>query len=309
MKRNKITVGEGTDYPLDGLLTLPDDLSAPVPAVVLVQGSGASNMDEKVGKMTPFRDLADGLAQRGIASIRYDKRTFAHSFKLFFKRVKPTVWDETIEDALRATELLKNDKRIDPERIFIVGHSQGAMLAPRIDAEGGNYCGLILMAGSPYRLEDIVLRQLKQSGKKGSLLGLIVRAEYKMYRNRFDNLYQLSEEEAKKKKFAGSMTLYYFQEMGRKTAVDYLRENEKPVLIMHGGRDFQALAAEDFEGFRQQLADRKNVTYHLFPELNHCFVQAIYDDILKAQKEYGTERHIGPEVLDDIADFILNIAK
>ena len=62
MYSEKIVVGAGTEYPLNGLMTLPSDLSKPVPAVVMVHGSGASNMDEKVLKLTPFKDLAEGLA-------------------------------------------------------------------------------------------------------------------------------------------------------------------------------------------------------------------------------------------------------
>ena len=114
----------------------------------------------------------------------------------------------------------------------------------------------------------------------------------------------LPEEEAKKKKFAGSATLYYFKEMGRKTAVDYLRETDKPMLIMQGGMDFQVLATEDFAAFRDQLEGRSNVEYRLYEDLNHLFVKGIYNDILKARKEYKGEQHIGAEVLDDIAAFI-----
>ena len=92
--------------------------------------------------------------------------------------------------------------------------------------------------------------------------------------------------------------------MGQKTAADYLLESNKPALIMQGGRDFQVLADDDFKTFRELLANRDNITYKLYPELNHCFVPAIYDDILKASKEYGVERHIGEDVIGDIAEFI-----
>ena len=86
MIEEKIIVGENTKYPLNGLLTLPDNITNPVPAVVFVHGSGASNMDEKVGKLTPFKDLAQGLARHGIASVRYDKRSFAHGFKMLMDK-------------------------------------------------------------------------------------------------------------------------------------------------------------------------------------------------------------------------------
>jgi len=298
----KVVVGENGEYPLNGILSLPDDLSDKVPAVVMVHGSGSSNMDEKVMKLTPFKDLAEGLCRYGIASLRYDKRTFVHGRKMLKKTI--TVKEETIDDALMAIEILKNDQRIDKDRIYILGHSMGAMLSPRIDAEGGDVKGLIMMAGTPYRLEDIVIRQLKQASQSSSLMKLIGKLELRIFGKKFDNLYQLSEEEAMKKKFAGSTTLYYFQEMGRKTAADYLLESDKPVLIMQGGKDFQVLADDDFAKFKTILAGRPNTVFRLYPELNHCFVQAMYSDILKVSKEYSTERHISDEVIKDIADFI-----
>ena len=266
-------------------------------------------MDEKVMKLTPFRDLAGGLAGHGIASLRYDKRTFVHARRMIKGHRTVTVWEETVEDALLAVELLKKDRRIDPERIFLLGHSMGAMLAPRIDAEGADVRGLILMAGTPYRLEDIVLRQLRQAENGKSLLKPVVALEEKFYSKRFRDLYGMSDDEAKKKKFAGNLTLYYFKEMGRKTAADYLLESGKPALILQGGRDFQVLAEEDFREFRRLLAGRDNVSFRLYPELNHVFVKAIYDDILKASKDYRVERHIGDEVIGDIARFILQTGK
>ena len=299
----KIIVGEGTEYPLNGLLTLPDGASAPLPAVVMVHGSGSSNREEKVMKLTPFRDLAEGLAKRGVASIRYDKRTFAHARKM--AKACPTMEAETIEDALLAVGLLKKDPRIDPERIYILGHSMGAMLAPRIDAECVEVKGLILMAGTPHRLEEVVLRQLKQSSGGNPILRRIIGLEYRIFSKKFAGLYQMPDEEAKKKKFAGNLSLYYFKEMGQKTAADYLLESRKPVLIMQGGKDFQVLAEDDFRKLRELLAGRENTHFRLYPDLNHLFVKGIYDDILKASKEYRVERHIGDEVMDDIASFIL----
>jgi hypothetical protein len=260
-------------------------------------------MDERIYKLTPFKDMAEGLAERGIASIRYDKRSYVYGRKM--RKQLVTVREETIDDAVLAANLLRQDSRIDHDSVFIVGHSMGAMLAPRIDAEGGHFRGLVLMAGTPFRLEEIVVRQLRQAGQsKGGLMKAIVRLADRIFSRKFAGLYVMSDEEAKKKKFAGSATLYYFKEMGRKTAVDYLWETDKPVLIMQGGMDFQVLASEDFAAFQDQLNGRSNVEYRLYEDLNHLFVKGIYNDILKAGKEYKVEQHIGAEVLDDIAAFI-----
>ena len=302
MISEKITVGAGTAYPLNGLLTLPDDCTGPVPAVVMVHGSGPSDMDEKIMKLTPFKDLAEGLAKRGVASLRYDKRTYVYKRQL--AKTLPTVKEETIDDALLAVALLKADPRIDKDRIFLLGHSMGAMLAPRIDVEGADVRGLVMMAGTPHRLEEVIVNQLNRFDNK-SLLGLIAKLENNICVKKFDGLYQMSDDEAKQKRFAGSLSLYYFKEMGQKSATDYLLESRKPVLIMQAEKDTQVLADDDFKLFQTQLAGRENTVFRLYPGLNHLFVEAITDSIMKATKEYGVERHIGDNVIADIAAFVL----
>lgn len=309
MISEKIIIGEHSSYPLNGLLTFPEDSLTPMPAVVFVHGSGASNMDEKVGKLTPFRDLAEGLAQHGIASLRYDKRTFAHGFKMLKdKNLDVTVKTETIDDAVLAAALLRKDPRIDPKRIFIIGHSMGGMLAPRIDAAGGNFRGLIIMAGSPRKLEEIMIDQNEAvlASAKG-FAGWIMKKQVAKVSALFDGLYELSDEEAKSKKIGGGTTLYYFKEMGKHPATDYLLKLEKPLLILQGTEDFQATAEKDFEAYKQLLAGKNDVVFRLYPGLNHAFVPSVSGNIMKAKQEYGIERHIDEEVITDIADWINQI--
>ena len=303
MAEEKIVIGKGTEFPLDGILTLPENAEKPVPAVVFVHGSGSSNMDEKVMKLTPFKDLAKGLAKHGIASVRYDKRSFAHGRKML-KAGSITVKEEVVEDAVMASELLKNDKRIDPEKVFIIGHSMGAMLAPRIDAEGGNFKGLILMAGTLAKLEEVLFRQLDEmKNGKSKIMSWVASAQDKKFRKSFEGLYSLSDEEAKKRKYAGGVDLYYFKEMGMHPAEKYLENIEKPVLVMQGSKDLQ-VSKKDFDGYKKLLGDKENVSFKLYDGLNHCFVPALYDDISKATKEFSVERHIGEDVIFDIAGWI-----
>ncbi len=158
MADEKIVIGAETNYPLNGILTIPDETNGLFPAVVLVHGSGPSNMDEKIRKNYPFRDLAEGLSTKGIAVSRYDKRTFVYG-KQMKNDTGISVKEETIEDAILAAEFLRYDSRIDPNKVFIVGHSLGGMLAPRIDAEGGHFAGIIIMAGTPRKLEEIMMDQ------------------------------------------------------------------------------------------------------------------------------------------------------
>ena len=306
MKQEPITLGQNTPFPLKGMLTLPDDLTAPVPAVVLVHGSGSSNMDEKVGKLTPFKDIAEGLAARGIACIRYDKRSFAHGLKMLRdKNTVITAWEETIEDALLAAALLRADGRIDPKRVFLLGHSMGGMLAPRIECCGGDFAGLILLAGSPRRLEEILLEQTREICE--TMTGLarwITKKQLAKLEQTFAGLYDLSDGEAKAIKVGGGTTLYYFKDMGHPSVAYWLSKTAKPMLVMQGEKDAQVKASVDYKRYQELLGDRENVTFRLYPGLNHAFVPARFDSIADAKKEFTPERHIGAQVLDDLAGWI-----
>jgi len=307
MIEEKIVIGKGGEYPLNGILTLPDEAEGPAAAVVMVHGSGSSNMDEKIGGCTPFKDLAAGLAERGIASVRYDKRSFAHGRKMLRSGLI-TVKEETIDDAVLAAELLRSDPRIDSDRIFVLGHSMGAMLAPRIDAEGGDFCGIIMMAGTLRRLEEVMLSQNQAvlESTKG-LVRMIVKKQVSKLEKMFAGLDGMTDEEAMSKKVGGGTTLYYFKEMAKKPAADYLRESQKPMLIMQGARDFQVSLEKDFSLYKELLGGRANAEFRVYENLNHAFVQAVSDDIMKAKQEYAAERHIGPQVIDDIADWIKGV--
>ena len=305
MIEEKITIG--TKYPLDGLLTLPETGEVPYAAVVLVHGSGASDMDESVGKTKTFKDLAIGLAKRGIATLRYNKRTYTHG-KALMKDFGGsfTVYEETIEDAILATELLRNDSRINSDRIFIVGHSMGACLAPRIDAEGGDFAGLILLAGSPRRLEEIMKDQQEDflNQTKG-IIRWIAKKQISKIASKFDNIYNLTDEDAKKTPlFNKYSTIYYLKEWGEKPVSDYLAVLEKPILVLHGESDLQVTTEKDFNVFKELLANHPLATFKSYPGLNHLFMKSIYNNIRKLMKEYKIPQHVEVVVIDDIADWI-----
>lgn len=120
----------------DGARALPATLAmpkgaGPFPAVVLVHGSGAHDRDETIGPNKPFLDLARGLAAQGIAVLRYEKRTKAHPQE--FAGGDFGVDDETTFDAVLAVDALRKTDGIDPGRVFVLGHSQGGMMAPRVN--------------------------------------------------------------------------------------------------------------------------------------------------------------------------------
>ena len=299
----KIIVNKGGAFPLNGALTIPDGGNAPYPAVVFVHGSGSSDMDSKVYSVRPFKDFAEGLAKHNIASIRYDKRTFVYP-----KSWKPdnTVKEETIDDAIAATEILRNDPRIDPNRIYIAGLSMGGLLAPRIDEEGGNYAGLIILAGTPRRLEDVMKAQITEQmkGSNGLIKWVLKKQTKKMYPV-FDRLYEMSDKEARKTPALGkNIMAIYLKDMGKRRVSEYLATNTKPILVMQGDGDFHVSVEEDFNEYKRILQNHPDATFKLYLGINHVFMPTVTGDIKKVKQEYSKPQNVEPYVMADIAEWI-----
>ncbi len=291
----EVTVGEGTKYPLPGTLTLPKNSSGKLPAVVLVHGSGSTDRDETVGLAKPFRDLAWGLAEQGIAVLRYDKRTFAHGQSFTPDMLLSfTVKDETVDDAIAAAKLLKADPRIDASKVFVVGHSLGGMLAPRIDADGGDFAGLAILAGSPRTLWEIIADQnaaviatMKDGDPAKAANTELVAAEVK----KAQALAGLTDDEAKKQTLFG-IPAYYFKEMDSRGADGIAAKLTKPVLVLQGEADVQVYADKDYIQWQETLKNNSKASFKLYPGLNHFFAK-------------DKDGHVDAQVIRDIADWII----
>ncbi|WP_462412915.1 alpha/beta hydrolase family protein [Neobacillus sp. Marseille-QA0830] len=308
MAEEKLVIGAGTKYPLNGMLTIPDGAEGLLPAVVLVHGSGPANMDAKVGNNYFFKEIAEGLTNKGIAALRYDKRTYVYG-KEMKTDTSLTVKEETIEDAILAANLLKNDPRIDANKIFIIGHSFGGMMAPRIDAEGGNFAGIIIMAGSPRKLEEIMMSQNEDVlNTLNKFVRMIAKKQVAALSSKLDRIYQLSDDEAKATPILGkNIKAYYFKEMGEHPSVQYLLDLEKPVFVLQGEMDVQASLEKDYEGYKKILGGLPNKTFKLYPNLNHLFMPSIYGKLLKVQKEYKIPQNVDKQVINDLSDWILSV--
>jgi uncharacterized membrane protein/dienelactone hydrolase len=285
--RAELAAGEtgvtvGAEYPLDGALALPD-APGKVPAAVLVHGSGPHDMDESFNGIKVFKDISDYLAANGIAALRYDKRTYSHAARL---SADITVREETIEDAILAGRLLAQNERIDSSKIFVVGHSLGGMLAPRIVSEsGGVFAGAVIMAGSPRSLLDIV-------------------ADQNMY---MISLADPSERDALTRQVEAAKPYYglpqgYIDEMDAHPASEYLLQTDRPFLILQGGKDFQVSPGKDYEPYRQLAGDRGNFEFRLYDNLNHMFTVSTMEK--PTTDDYVAGARVDSAPLSDIAAWI-----
>ena len=291
-----ITVGNDP-YKLEGKLSLPRG-NGTHPGVVLIQGSGPQDMDETIGPNKPFRDLAWGLASRGIAVIRFDKRTHTHGEKVMAEG--PTAGNEVIDDALLALEQLRQRPEIDKKATFIVGHSLGGCLAPVIARADGKLAGIVILSGTLRDLDVVVLEQLDylanmpgkhQEETKNGLPA--IRADIEAMR-------------AGKKKPEDVIMfapVSYWKDINAQlgeVGAEALRKFPGRVLILGGGRDLQ-IKRVDFDKWQSAAGDRKGVTFRWLPEMNHLYFAGTGSP---DPDDYDKPGHVDASVIEGVSSWM-----
>lgn len=264
-------------FQLPGTLTVPRG-KGPFPAVVLVHGSGPSDRDERVGAIAPFKDLAEGLSSRGVMVLRYDKRTFVHGKALVGKPI--TLDQEVIDDALLAVELLA--ARRDTAKIFVVGHSLGAALAPEIASRSKRVAGAVLLAPPARKPKDIILQQLRYLGTPEDKVAETERA----FADPTGTILGASAA--------------YWSELAKKEPIAVARKLGKPILVLRGARDYQVIE-EDLAAWKAGLSGIPNTEVLTLEKANHLFVEG---EGKSMPAEYALPGHVAVDVVTRIAAFM-----
>jgi uncharacterized protein len=291
----EVKIGDG-ELALSGTLSKPMG-NGPFPAVVLVHGSGPHDRDETIGPNRPFRDLAWGLASRGIAVLRYEKRTKEHAAKL--AKVKTiTVKEETVDDAVASIQLLTKMPGIDPKRVFVLGHSLGATVAPWIADKEPKTAGLILLAGSARPMEDLIVEQIAYILSLDGPLSDEAKARIEKLKAQAARVKdaKLSPDTPAEELPLGIPASYWLA-LRDYRPTEVAAKNKQPMLILQGERDYQVTMV-DFSAWKKALAGRTQVTLKSYPQLNHLFAEGTGKS---KPTEYMQPTHIAAEVIDDIA--------
>ena len=273
-REREVTIGDG-QWRLPGTLTVPSSSGGAVAGVVLVHGSGPLDRDETVGASKPFRDLAEGLASRGIAVLRYEKRTKVYASRMGAMR-DLTVQQETIEDGVKAAALLRQQPEVASRRVFIVGHSLGGYVAPRIAQQDPRLAGLIMMAANVRPLDDLLADQLQWMGLSGTEL------------------------DKAKARILEALPASYTNDLNSYNPAEESKNLSMPMLILQGERDYQ-VTMKDFSLWKAALAGRWNATFRSFPALNHLFIAGQGKSV---PAEYAQAGHVDAEVIEQIVSWI-----
>lgn len=288
--------------PLPGTLTLPAGKGL-FPVVVLVHGSGAGDRDLTVGvgadQVKPYRDIAWGLASRGVAVLRYDKRAKVKPFWYFGRAF--TVKDETIDDAVAALQLARQQPELDPARSFFIGHSLGGMLAPRIALADGHVAGVIIMAGATReKLQDAMPRQIEYMISLGGADTSALRTQLAQYQPFLNAIRRVTPaDSAKTQNLLGAPASYYLDMNAYDPAV-VMRQVTGPVLVLQGMRDYQVTPA-GLDDWLKEVGPRKEMTVKRYAALNHLFIAG---EGPPNPSEYAKGGHVSEEMIGDVAKWI-----
>ncbi len=296
-----LTLGYDSEKPLNGMLTLPRDVEAP-PVVILVQGSGANSMDSLIGASNNrfFADLAHGLAQQGVAVIRYDKRSYAYPDDVV------DIQTEYLYDVSAAVDFALEDSRVNGEQLYLIGHSQGGMLAPKLVEDNPEFKGFVSMGGTLRRMEDLILEQNRVMNAQNSAL---TPGERDAANQAIDALVEQIRALDADAQAEPDVLLYgypetYWQSLNAIDSMALAQELSAegyPMLILQGINDFQVSYDVDYALWQQTVQEDPNATCIAYEGLSHVFMPGTpeFDGTV-----YDPPAHVEPAVIRDIADWV-----
>lgn len=296
----KITFGK-EPYLMEGTLSLPRT-DAKVPLAIIVHGSGPMDRDGTLGPNKMYKDIAWGLASKGIATFRYDKRTYTYGMLMLGNKdaEKMTIEDEVVNDVLLAIETLSKHANIDQKKIWILGHSQGGMVAPLIALKSKKVKGIVLMAANSRPLQDLLIEQIVYLQKTGEdqseaskqKTALIIRqANYAKQ----ENLPLITPTDSLP---FGSNAVYwnYLNKYNQVKTAKKLKKTK--IRIMQGQRDYQ-VTTEDYNIWRKELGEKADGI--LYEKLNHLFMEGIGQP---APAEYMKQNNVARQVIEQLISWI-----
>lgn len=295
VKESAVNLQIDDSHILPGTLTTPDKGSG-FPVVILVAGSGPNDRNETINQNKPFQDIAWGLAQQGIASYRYDKRTFVYPKEF---TLKDTVKQEVTDDVLLAVSVMEKTAAVDASKIYVLGHSLSGYLIPRIAQQTKVPAGYILMAAPARPLEDLFVEQIeflaREDGKISDEEQNVI-TKYTEDRNKVKQIDKMSNTEV----VFGALSKAYMNDLKGYDPIDTAKTIDKKVMVAQGLRDYQ-VTEEDYALWKNAYDKSENWSFHTYKNANHIFI----DGTGKASSaDYQNKGNVTKSFVNDIVKFI-----
>ena len=289
------TLGQ-VPWSLRATLTMPNG-PGPFPAVVIVTDHGTSDQDGTVGRSKPYRDLAWGLGMHGIATLRYDQRVVAHALAAA-SQPDFTLAEEYVNDALAAVNALRETSRIDPARVYVLGHGSGGFVAPRIAQRDPGIAGLIVISAHAGTLQDAVWRTLEHFAELDDVVTQAETRRIAYFKTRASTIAALAAGEPVPQD--QSLRLTYLPDLAGYQPQVEAHFVRAPMLILFGGRD-GALPVEDPRLWIFGLSSRPTVAFRYYLEYEHSLLD-VSDTSASAPREHTL--HVGEDAITDISTWI-----
>ncbi len=291
----EITIGS-EPWILPATISIPN-VEGLFPSVVLVHGSGANDKDETIGPNKPFKDIAWGLASNGIIVLRYDKRTKVYPAETAGDK-NLTVKEEVVDDAIEAVKLLQTYEEVDQKRIYVLGHSLGAMMAPQIATFEDGIAGLIMLAAPARSLEDLMYSQIVYLSELDGVIDENESLTINMILDASEKIKTLNISEDERVLSAYKAYWEYLNNYNQVETADNL---EIPILLLQGKRDYQVTYEDDFTIWNNTLYDNYNVLMKTYDFLNHLFIAG---EGPPTNTEYMTRGYVSEDAIKDMSIWI-----
>ncbi len=297
--RKEITIETSAFIRLPGSLYLPGG-NKKSPLIILVHGSGPHDRNGSIGKNKIYLDMALNLVQKGVSVLIYDKRTYVYQFNNPFSLDSMDYYSETIDDAVEAFNTAKKIKEIDSNKIYIAGHSQGALCGPLIAQKCKGLKGLILLAAPGRSLLEIIPDQLDYINS--------LQTTHKEEAEKMSNAIKWQVKNALKPDLNlksktmlpfGGKPKYWLMDRNYKV-LEEAKKLTLPIILLQGARDYN-VTKKDYDLWVEAMSGKNNFKPYWFENLDHMFFEG---QGMAKPEDLNEPKHVSKSITAKIIEFV-----
>ncbi len=326
VEKNVKYANKNANIVLGGTLTYPN-ITPPYPALILISGSGAEDRDETIFGHKPFLVLADNLTRKGFAVLRVDDRGVGESTGNYIEATNA----DFASDVKTGIDFLKKQKEINQNKIGLIGHSEGGVIAPLVASQNSDVAFIVLMAGPGLPLKQILYMQGELIARANHMSEELISKQRYLQEIMFSYVKNEKNIEIAEEKIRKAITEEFkdvkdknlpltsedsinaqiemvlspwFRDFLTYDPKEALRKVECPVLALNGEKDLQVPAKENLTAIKEALQSGGNTNYEVLeiPNLNHLFQTADTGAITEYAQIQET---ISPKALEIIGDWLM----